>query len=47
MLVEQAASVLPTQETYHLGLVRDEETLQPSMYLNKARRAKARTPFLG
>jgi hypothetical protein len=31
----QAQTTLPAHETYHLGLVRDEETLQPKMYLNK------------
>lgn len=35
VLIDQMASVLPATETYHLGLVRDETTLQPSMYLNK------------
>jgi len=33
--LEQAATVLPVTETYHLGYVRDEETLECSMYLNK------------
>jgi len=33
-LAELASSVLPATKTYHLGLRRDEETLQPSIYLN-------------
>ncbi|TKW26962.1 hypothetical protein SEVIR_3G225300v4 [Setaria viridis] len=33
-LAEQASSVLPATKTYHLGLRRDEETLEPSIYLN-------------
>jgi uracil phosphoribosyltransferase len=28
VLLEQAATLLPAQETYHLGYVRDDETLQ-------------------
>ncbi len=28
VLLEQAASVLPASETYHVGLVRNESTLQ-------------------
>lgn len=35
VLVEQAGSVLPANQTYHLGFVRNEETLEPLMYLNK------------
>jgi uracil phosphoribosyltransferase len=35
VLIEHAGTVLPANQTYHLGFVRDEETLQPSMYLNK------------
>lgn len=35
VLLEQTQTVLPAQITYHLGLVRDEETLEPSLYLNK------------
>ncbi|XP_024517710.1 uracil phosphoribosyltransferase isoform X1 [Selaginella moellendorffii] len=35
VLVEHVASVLPATQTYHLGFVRDEETLQPTLYLNK------------
>ncbi|XP_072968118.1 uracil phosphoribosyltransferase-like [Typha angustifolia] len=34
-LAEHAASVLPATITYHLGMYRDETTLQPSIYLNK------------
>uniref|UniRef100_A0A5B7B5F5 uracil phosphoribosyltransferase n=1 Tax=Davidia involucrata TaxID=16924 RepID=A0A5B7B5F5_DAVIN len=34
-LAEHAASVLPATKTYHLGISRDEETLQPTVYLNK------------
>ncbi|KAD2080473.1 hypothetical protein E3N88_41884 [Mikania micrantha] len=35
-LAEHAASVLPATMTYHLGSVsRNEETLQPTVYLNK------------
>ncbi|XP_008777639.1 uracil phosphoribosyltransferase-like [Phoenix dactylifera] len=33
-LAEHAPSVLPATKTYHLGMRRDEETLQPSVYLN-------------
>ncbi|CAL4901088.1 unnamed protein product [Urochloa decumbens] len=33
-LAEHAPSILPATKTYHLGLRRDEETLQPSIYLN-------------
>lgn len=35
VLVEQAGCVLPASQTLHLGFVRNEETLQPEMYLNK------------
>jgi uracil phosphoribosyltransferase len=28
VLLEQAATLLPASETYHLGYVRDDETLQ-------------------
>ncbi|KAL2623653.1 hypothetical protein R1flu_003858 [Riccia fluitans] len=35
VLVEQIGSVLPATQTYHLGYVRDEETLEPTLYLNK------------
>ncbi|KAH9736175.1 Uracil phosphoribosyltransferase [Citrus sinensis] len=35
VLVEHASSILPAIKTYHLGISRDEETLQPSIYLNK------------
>ncbi|MBD2578535.1 uracil phosphoribosyltransferase [Oscillatoria sp. FACHB-1406] len=34
-LIEGAQSVMPLASIYHLGLVRDEETLEPSCYLNK------------
>ncbi|XP_027335547.1 uracil phosphoribosyltransferase isoform X2 [Abrus precatorius] len=34
-LSEHATSVLPATKTYHLGISRDEETLQPTVYLNK------------
>ncbi|XP_010692326.2 uracil phosphoribosyltransferase [Beta vulgaris subsp. vulgaris] len=34
-LAEHAASILPATATYHLGVSRDEETLQPTVYLNK------------
>jgi uracil phosphoribosyltransferase len=34
-LQEGAQTLLPLASTYHLGLVRNEETLQPSCYLNK------------
>ncbi|KAI3473188.1 hypothetical protein Pfo_030480 [Paulownia fortunei] len=34
-LAEHASSVLPATNTYHLGISRDEETLQPTVYLNK------------
>ncbi|KAJ6830836.1 putative uracil phosphoribosyltransferase [Iris pallida] len=33
-LAEHAPSVLPAIKTYHLGMRRDETTLQPSTYLN-------------
>jgi len=35
VLLEQASTVIPVSETYHLGLVRDEKTLMPTEYLNK------------
>lgn len=34
-LLEGAQTLLPLASVYHLGLVRDEKTLQPSCYLNK------------
>lgn len=34
-LLEGAQQVLPRGSTYHLGLARDEETLEPHCYLNK------------
>ena len=35
VLLEEANTVLPATSTYHLGFVRDEETLEAKMYLNK------------
>lgn len=34
VLIEQISTVLPSQVTYHVGLVRDEETLQVILPLN-------------
>jgi uracil phosphoribosyltransferase len=34
-LLEGAQTLLPLASIYHLGLVRNEETLEPSCYLNK------------
>ena len=34
-LLDGAQTLLPLASIYHLGLVRDEETLQPRCYLNK------------
>ena len=34
-LLEGAQTLLPLPSVYHLGLVRDEKTLQPMCYLNK------------
>lgn len=34
-LVEGAQGLLPLAKIYHLGLVRNETTLEPSLYLNK------------
>lgn len=34
-LLDGAQSLLPLASVYHLGLARDEETLEPSCYLNK------------
>jgi uracil phosphoribosyltransferase len=34
-LAESASSVLPATKTYHLGISRNEETLKPTVYLNK------------
>jgi len=34
-LIEGAQSLIPLASTYHLGLVRNEETLEASCYLNK------------
>jgi uracil phosphoribosyltransferase len=35
VLLEEAKTVLPATNTYHLGFVRDEETLEAKLYLNK------------
>jgi uracil phosphoribosyltransferase len=35
VLLEEAKTVLPVTNTYHLGFARDEETLEAKMYLNK------------
>lgn len=35
VLVEHVSSVLPTTQTYHIGFVQDESSLQPTLYLNK------------
>ena len=35
VLLEECKTVLPASVTYHLGFVRDEETLEAKMYLNK------------
>ncbi|KAL7590212.1 uracil phosphoribosyltransferase [Lactuca sativa] len=35
VLAEHAASILPATKTYHLGISRNEETLEASVYLNK------------
>ena len=35
VLLENASTVIPIQETHHVGVSRDEATLQPTMYLNK------------
>jgi uracil phosphoribosyltransferase len=35
VLLEGAQNILPIASIYHLGLVRDEQTLEPSCYLNK------------
>lgn len=34
-LMEGVQAILPLASTFHLGMVRDEETLEPSCYLNK------------
>ncbi|CAL4907280.1 unnamed protein product [Urochloa decumbens] len=34
-LADLATSILPSTRTFHLGMARDEETLLPSVYLNK------------
>jgi len=33
--IELISTVLPAYETYHVGIVRDDDTLQPKEYLNK------------
>lgn len=35
VLVEQCQTVLPAASTYHVGYMRNEETLEPALYLNK------------
>ncbi|KAI3434443.1 hypothetical protein D9Q98_002520 [Chlorella vulgaris] len=35
VLVEQTSMVLPASQTYHVGYVRNDETLEASCYLNK------------
>ena len=35
ILVEEVEKVLPVASVYHLGVVRDESSLEPSCYLNK------------
>ena len=35
VLLEEAKTVLPASTTHHLGFVRDEDTLEATMYLNK------------
>eukprot|EP00873_Tetraselmis_striata_P008043 jgi/Tetstr1/428307/TSEL_018343.t1 len=35
VLLEQASTVLPHNQTFHVGVARDADTLQPSIYLNK------------
>ncbi|XP_028097614.1 uracil phosphoribosyltransferase-like isoform X2 [Camellia sinensis] len=34
-LAEHASSILPATRTYHLGISRDDQTLLPTVYLNK------------
>jgi uracil phosphoribosyltransferase len=34
-ILDGAQTLLPLAKTYHLGLVRNEETLEPDLYLNK------------
>lgn len=34
-ILEGAQTLLPLASTYHIGVVRDEETLEPKCYLNK------------
>ena len=35
MPMEKAQEVLPAFDTFHIGYVRDEDTLEPTLYLNK------------
>jgi uracil phosphoribosyltransferase len=35
VLLENAATVLPASQTFHVGYARDEETLESTCYLNK------------
>lgn len=35
LLLEQAATLLPVTQTYHVGYVRSDETLEATCYLNK------------
>ncbi len=35
ILLERAETVLPASQTFHIGYVRNEETLEASCYLNK------------
>lgn len=35
ILLEQSATLLPATETYHVGYVRDDDTLEARCYLNK------------
>jgi hypothetical protein len=35
ILLERAETVLPASQTYHIGYVRNEETLEATCYLNK------------
>ncbi|CAI5513357.1 unnamed protein product [Closterium sp. Naga37s-1] len=39
VMAEQMGPVIPHTITYHLGYVRDETTLQPTLYLNKLPKA--------
>jgi uracil phosphoribosyltransferase len=35
VLLENATTLLPAMQTYHLGYARNEQTLKPHLYLNK------------